>query len=239
MLDAARSEPAPGFDGRSPAPRQGDGDGASPRSIEAMPGEATALDLVLPELRHRFRNIVAVTQSLVNQTLRDDAPIAQVRDTLNQRLAAMATAVDLLLRNEWQPGSLRNTVRDALALQEGYRHRIRCDGPDMSVGSDAVLALTLALHELGTNAIKYGALSSPDGTVELFWKIIDGSPGARLWMQWVERDGPPVRPPASRGFGSRLVSTATGRALGGHAELAYDPQGVTWLLIAPLDRFAA
>lgn len=204
-----------------------------------MLNEAAPIDLVQSELRHRFRNIVAVTQSLVNQTLQDGLSIAQARETLSQRLAAMTVAIDLLLQNEWKAGSLRETVRDALALRDGYHHRIHCDGPDMDVGSSTVLALTLALHELGTNAIKYGALSSSDGIVDLFWKVIDGPPGPRLWMKWVERDGPAVEPPTRRGFGSRLISTATGRALGGESELDYSPHGVTWLLIAPLNRVAA
>lgn len=93
-------------------------------------------------------------------------------------------------------------------------------------------------HELGTNAIKYGALSSPGGVVKLFWKVIDGAPGPRLWLQWIECDGPPVLPPERTGFGSRLISKATARALGGEVELDYTPHGVTWLLVAPLNRIA-
>lgn len=212
---------------------------SSPRSVEAMLAEATPLDdLVQSELRHRFRNIVAVTQSLVNQTLRDDVPIAQARDTLNQRLGAMGKALDLLLRNDWKPGLLSDTVREALALHDGYHNRIHCNGPEVSIGGNAVLALTLAMHELSTNAIKYGALSSPHGTVALSWKMIESKPAPQLWIQWAERDGPPVEQPAHKGFGSRLISGATGRALGGEVELDYAPSGLIWSLIAPLARIA-
>lgn len=213
------------------------GDGGS-RSIEVVAGDVAPLDLVRSELSHRFRNIVTVTQSLVNQTLHDGASVEVARDTLNQRLLAMAAAVDLLLRSEWQPGSLRETVREAVALRDGYGHRIRCDGPDVMLGGKAVMALTLALHELGTNAVKHGALSAPAGSVDLFWKTIDGGAEPRLWIQWVERDGPPVAPPARRGFGSRLISRTTGQALGGEVELDFSPCGVTWLLVAPLGRLA-
>ena len=216
-----------------------DGDGSWPRSIDAMLADATSLDLVHSELRHRFRNVIAVTQSLVGQTLHDGVPIAQARDTLNERLAAMATAVDLLLQNDWKPGSLRETVREALALRNGFHDRIRCDGPEVMIGSNAVMALTLALHELGTNAVKHGALSVSDGTVDVFWKVIDGTPGPRLWMQWAEHGGPPVAAPARKGFGSRLVAKATARALGGQVEHDYCPSGVTWLLVAPIDRIAS
>lgn len=209
------------------------------RSGEAMHAQVIDLDLVHSELRHRFRNIVAVTQSLVNQTLRDGVSIIEARDSLNQRLAAMGGAVDLLLRNDWQPGSLRALIRTTLTYPVDCSARIRCDGPDLQVGSAAVMALTLALHELQTNAIKYGALSSPDGIVELFWKVIDGPEGQRLWMQWAERDGPPVRPPEKQGFGTRLISKATGRVLGGKVELEYTPTGLSWFLVAPIERIAA
>lgn len=200
--------------------------------------EAIDLELVHSELRHRFRNIVAVTQSLVNQTLRDGVSITEARDSLNQRLAAMGGAVDLLLRNDWQPGSLRAMIQTALTYPVDCRDRIRCDGPDLQVGSAAVMALTLALHELQTNAIKYGALSSPDGIVELFWKVMDGPSGQRLWMQWAEHDGPPVQPPEKQGFGTRLISKATGHTLGGEVELEYTPTGLSWFLIAPIERIA-
>ena len=164
--------------------------------------------------------------------------IAEAPESQNKRLTAMGGALDLLLRNDWQPGSLRATIRAGLAHPVDFRERIRCDGPDVEVGSNAVMALTLAFHELQTNAIKYGALSSPDGVVDLFWKIIDGPAGQRLWMQWAEHDGPPVIPPTKQGLGTRLISKATGRALGGEVELEYAPHGLTWFLIAPLARIS-
>jgi two-component sensor histidine kinase len=219
--------------------QKSDGDGRSPSTIEALLADATSLELVESEIRHRFKNIVTVTQSLVNQTLRDGIPTAQARESLNRRLSAMGAAIDLLLKNDWQPGSFRETVGKALALHDGYHDRIHCDGPELMIGSNAVLALTLALHELGTNAIKHGALSEPDGAVNLFWKLIDGPPGPRFWMQWVEHDGPPVTPPSGTGFGSRLIGKATARALGGEADLDFNPGGLNWVLIAPLDRIAA
>lgn len=207
--------------------------------VEVMHAEAIDLDLVQSELRHRFRNIVAITQSLVSQTLREGVSITEARDSLNQRLSAMGGAVDLLLRNDWQPGSLRAMIRTALTYPVDCRGRIRCDGPDLKVGSGAVMALTLALHELQTNTIKYGALSLPNGIVELFWKIIDGPEGKRLWMQWAERDGPAVKLPEKQGFGTRLISKTTGRVLGGEVELEYTPTGLSWILVAPIEQIVA
>lgn len=223
------------FQGRT----EPDGDGRSASTIETLLADATSLDLVQSEVRHRFRNIVSITQSLVNQTLRDGVTMPEARDSLNRRLNAMGTAIDLLLRNDWRPGSFREVVGKALASHDGYHDRIHCDGPELMAGSNAVLALTLALHELGTNAIKHGALSAPTGAVNVFWKVIDGLPGPKLWMQWNEHGGPPVAQPSGSGFGSRLVSKATARALGGEADLDFSPSGLSWTLIAPLDRISA
>jgi len=210
----------------------------APRTVEMMLASAEPRDLVRSEIRHRFRNIVSVTQSLVYQTLRDGVPIATARDILNERLAAMGTAIDLLLQNDWKPAPLRATVREALAHHSACHARIRCDGPDIRIDSNAVLMLTLALHELGTNAIKHGALSVPDGGVDLVWGTLDTPGGAEMWMQWVEHDGPRVTPPERRGFGVHLLTDGTARALGGKVVLDYKPEGVTWRLQAPIDQIA-
>lgn len=196
-------------------------------------------DFVRNEVRHRFHNLVAVVQSLVNQTLRDGATIADARETLNRQLGAMGGALDLLLRTDWRPSPLRGLVDEALGYPLDFRSRVHCDGPDLSVCSHAAVTLTLALHELQTNAIKYGALSSPDGTVELFWKVVDGPAGPRLWMQWAERNGPAVLRPALNGSGTRLIVDATRRSLGGDVAVEYTAGGLVWLLLAPLDRIAA
>lgn len=119
-------------------------DGAEPGlNIAALASEDS--DLVQSELRHRFHNIVAITQSLVNQTLRDDVPVAEARESLSKRLAAMGSAVDLLLQNDWQPSSLHATLSTALTHPVDMRDRIRRDGPDLQVGSSAVMTLTLSL----------------------------------------------------------------------------------------------
>ena len=195
-----------------------------------------SLDLILAELQHRFRNIVSVTQSIVNQTLRDGVSVEHARETLNQRLAAMGTAVDLLAQGKRERGSLGDTIRAALAVHAGLDARIRCEGPNIAIGGHAALTLALALHELGTNAVKYGALSVPHGAVDLLWTLVPDSGDPRLSLSWVERGGPVVTMPTREGFGSKLISKATARALDGHAELRFAPSGVTWLFEAPLSR---
>jgi two-component sensor histidine kinase len=191
------------------------------------------------ELRHRFRNIVAVTQSLVSQTLRPDTPMESARERLTERLAAMGAAVDLLLGAEWKSSPLDAIVRASLAHYADHRERIHCKGPDVMIGSNAVISLTLALHELETNAIKYGALSVPDGRVDLAWSLVGSENEPKLWLQWCEHGGPAVSPPTRQGFGTRLISSAIGRFLSAEVQLEYTPGGVTWIMIAPLSAFSA
>jgi len=195
-------------------------------------------DLLQAELQHRFQNLVAITQSMVLQTLHDGADIAEARSALVTRLAALNAAIEVLLQRSWQPGSIRATLCDGFARHGGFGDRISCAGPDLSIGPNAVTAITLAMHELATNAIKYGALSVVNGSVRLFWKVIDADGQRRLWLQWCELDGPAVKPPTRQGFGTRLICSATARSLGGQAELQFTPEGVTWLLVAPLERLA-
>lgn len=211
-----------------PPPGQAEPDGAG--------SHGPTHELVLSEVRHRFRNIVTVTQALVNQTLRDDVPMAQARELLNQRLVAMGTAVDLLLDSNWQPGPLRAVVHGVLAHQAPYNDRIRCDGPDVPVSSNTVPVLSLVLHELGTNAVKHGALSIPSGRVDLLWEIVAGVSGEQLRMRWSEHGGPAVEPPVRTGFGTRLITKTIASALGGQARLDHHSAGMTWLLVAPLHK---
>lgn len=209
-------------------------------ALEGKPSRQAERDMIVQfELRHRFRNIVAVTQSLVSQTLRPGAALEDARERLTERLAAMGAAVDLLLGAEWEPSPLDAIVRAGLAHYADHRDRIHCKGPDVMIGSNAVISLTLALHELETNAIKYGALSVPDGHVDLAWSLVGSDSEAKLWLQWCERGGPTVRRPERQGFGTRLVSGAIGRLLRAEVQLEYLPSGVTWCLIAPLSVIGA
>ena len=209
-------------------------------ALEGKPCRQAERDTIVQfELRHRFRNIVAVTQSLVSQTLRPGASIEDARDRLTERLAAMGAAVDLLLGAEWERSPLDAIVRASLAHYANHRERIHCNGPDVMIGSNAVISLTLALHELETNAIKYGALSVPDGRVALAWSLVGSEEEPKLWLQWCEHGGPAVSPPTRQGFGTRLISSAIGRFLSAEVQLEYTPDGVTWLMIAPLSAFSA
>jgi two-component sensor histidine kinase len=107
--------------------------------------------------------------------------------------------------------------------------RIRLSGPDVRVSSKAALALSMAFHELGTNALKYGALSAAGGRVDISWRI---DPQDRLALEWRERDGPPVTAPSRRGFGSRLLERGLASELGGEIDMRFEPQGVRCVILA-------
>jgi two-component sensor histidine kinase len=197
---------------------------------------AAAADLALSdealenlELRHRMKNVLSIVQSLVNQTLRADVSIEEARSTLTERLIAMGKAVDLLLENAWQSARIDEIVSRGLTHRARFADRFSMEGPALQVGPGAAMSLSLALHELESNAIKYGALSSASGRVTIAWSV-DGPDGFRF--EWREQGGPPVTPPSRQGFGSKLIGTAVARRVGGHAELAYPPEGLVWILHA-------
>jgi PAS domain S-box-containing protein len=186
------------------------------------------------EMAHRMKNTLAMVQAIVGQTLRRTRNPQDAVHSINQRLAALGHAHTALTRTRWGNASIIEVIEGAIAAHRSEAARVRIDGPKMDLGAKAVLAITLALHELCTNAAKYGALSNEGGTVAIQWSITGGAADARFHLSWVERGGPPVSPPAHKGFGSRLIADSIGADLKGEARLAFDPEGVTWTLEAPL-----
>lgn len=191
------------------------------------PAEFDEAAIPLLELRHRMKNLIAVVQAVANQTLRSGRSIDEARLALDGRLAAMGQAVDMLLGSGWTAGSLRTLIEGAVADDGG---RVRIDGPDLTLGADAVMALTLVFHELESNAIKYGALSDSKGRVEVSWRV----DGERLALTWSEHDGPPCVAPSRQGFGSRMIAKLLGGRFRGSAETEYRPDGLRWSLALPL-----
>jgi two-component sensor histidine kinase len=199
----------------------------------APEGERLDFDSIqLLELRHRIKNLLAVVQAVANQTLRTGRSVEESRKALNGRLGAMGEAVDMLLRTAWSEGGLRELIERALI---GETERVELDGPDLILGPDAVMALSLVFHELESNSMKYGALSSAAGRVAIAWRIEDG----RLSLAWDERDGPPCAPPLRQGFGSRMIAKLVGGRFRGASETEYRPDGLRWTLTAPLSGLAA
>lgn len=182
-------------------------------------------NLLIGELTHRVKNVLATVNAVVRQTLGPAAPNSQ-EAVLQARLDALAKAYDLLTISNWESANLHDLVRKAMSpYPEGS---IKAEGDEVFVNARAVLPLSLVLHELGTNAAKYGALSVDGGQVVLRWSVADSSDaaGAVLNLRWEERGGPPVTVPSRQGFGSRLIKAVTTSELGGDVVADYAHTGL-------------
>lgn len=189
--------------------------------------------LLMQELSHRVKNSLAMVQAIASQTLRSATSLEQAGEIFSGRLAALSRAHDLLVGGNWANANLADIVGSVLGIQ-GEPGRFTIHGPDVVLGPKAALALTLILHELFTNAVKYGALSVPSGRITLTWRVDDIEGERQFRLRWQELDGPPVAPPTRRGFGSRLIER-TFPSVRGRSETAYPPGGVVFTLDAPLD----
>lgn len=196
----------------------------------------THQQLLINELNHRVKNTLAAIQSIVRQTLRPGETPSHVREQLFERLMAMSAAHDVLTRENWSSAGVEEVVRQAvrpfIGDGAGDAPRITFAGPPMRVDPGAALALALALHELGTNAVKYGALSCPPGIVRIGWSRTGPERGR---LTWSEMGGPSVRPPTHKGFGTRLLNGGLASDLGGRPELLFSPEGVEARLVLRLE----
>lgn len=189
--------------------------------------------LLIHELNHRVKNTLATVQSIAAQSLRGSPSAGPVREAFEARLMALSRAHDVLTRESWEGASLREIVEGAVSPFRGPGEaRFRLVGPDLRVAPRTALALAMSLHELGTNAVKYGALSGPEGEVAVEWSIEDGG---SLRLSWRETGGPPVAPPTRRGFGTRLVERQLAAEFGGAVSLEFRPEGVVCAIEAPLE----
>ncbi len=192
------------------------------------------LTLVIEELNHRVKNTLMVVQSLAWQTFRDAALPDGVLTAFNERLAALASAHTTLSRAGWIGTDLAEAVQHSLPVRMNADRRIVLRGPDTIVPANMTVPLIMAVHELATNAIKYGALSSPDGSVLLSWDV--ESPSGRLVITWHERGGPEVEVPGQTGFGTRLITEMVSRQLGGEVQIEYATEGLSCRMAFPLDQ---
>lgn len=186
--------------------------------------------LLIGELNHRVKNSLATVQAIASQSFRHAKDTADFREAFTGRIQALASAHSLLSATTWEPASLRKLVADQLEIGSVGADRMRLDGPDVDLPPELALRFALVLHELVTNAQKYGALAQDGGTVAFSWTCDD----ALLAMEWVEQGGPPVSAPAERGFGSVLIESSLASE-GGSAAVAYLPHGVRWTLSMPVE----
>lgn len=186
--------------------------------------EAEHLQSVLVgELNHRVKNVLATVMAISRQTLgRDDVDKASV-ETFDARLASMARAHDLLIHGKWEEADLMAVISQALSPYP--RERFEISGPAIKLAPRTVVSISLALHELATNAAKYGALSVPEGHVAIIWYSEAGDTD-RLKLRWQETGGPTVKAPTRKGFGSRLIENLLAAELNGKVNISYEPGGL-------------
>jgi PAS domain S-box-containing protein len=181
--------------------------------------------LLVRELNHRTKNLLSVVQSIANQTAASN-PI-DFAERFSQRIQALSANQDLLVRSEWQGVDIEDLVRAQLAhFADLIGERIMIEGPHLSVTPLAAQSIGMALHELATNAGKYGSLSDDHGGVTIDWQLEDG----QFSIGWIEHDGPRVRPPERRGFGSTIISAVAEASVGGEVKLDYASTGIVWRL---------
>ena len=189
-------------------------------------------ELLLAELSHRVKNMLAVVQGMARQTFKHTGSLAEARQTFDGRLMALATAHDLLTRANWKSASLTELVQDALPTRED-RPQVMASGPHVALNARQTLALTMALHELFTNAIKYGALSTETGRVALEWQVSPG-PERRLEIRWRETGGPAPTCPERAGFGTKLIRQVFCHDLAGELSMEFAPDGLACRAAVPL-----
>ena len=184
--------------------------------------------LLIDELNHRVKNTLATVQAIVTQTLKNKNAGSDARETVEARLQSLARSHDLLTREEWDGAFLHEVVGQALHpfVRAGDDGQVRLEGRPVRLRPKVALSLGMTLHELATNASKYGALSVETGRIAISWSTapVNGRPSIEL--SWQESGGPHVLPPVRKGFGSRLIEKGFAHELGGHAQLQFLPEGV-------------
>ncbi len=204
------------------------------RDISAQVRARQQRELLINELNHRVKNTLATVQSVAAQTLKASTVPATVKGSLESRLISMAGAHDVLTQQNWEGADLGNIVEKALSPFMAPGREFDVAGPDIKLLPKSALAVSMAVHELATNAAKYGALSNGSGRISVHWTIVDHN-GERLQIVWTEAGGPKVAAPSSKGFGSRLIERGLAGQLGGEAVIDYREAGVVCRITAPLN----
>jgi|UPI0005D28B5D PAS domain S-box-containing protein len=203
------------------------------RDISAQVRARQQRELLINELNHRVKNTLATVQSVAAQTLKGSTVPTAVKGALESRLLSMAGAHDVLTQQNWEGADLRNIVEKALSPFKASKREFDVDGPDIRLLPKSALAVAMAVHELATNAAKYGALSNGSGRISVNWAVVEHD-ASHLQIVWTETGGPRVAAPRSKGFGSRLIERGLAGQLGGEAVIDYRETGVVCRILAPL-----
>jgi two-component sensor histidine kinase len=202
---------------------------------EASLRKETAKTVALArEVAHRTKNVMAVVAAIARQSIRTSKSPQEFAVIFEGRLGGLARSLDLLVETDWEGVALEALVRHQL-MAFADEHRFSASGPKVLLAPPAVQNIGMALHELATNAVKYGALSAAGGHVAILWRVEDG----RFTLTWTERNGPRTETPQRRGFGRSVIEDLAASSLSGTAQLTFEPEGVTWALEAPLSSLQA
>ena len=198
----------------------------------------TRAQMLADEMSHRIKNPLAMVSAIASQTFRPARPVEEALRTFSARLKSMSLAQDVLVRSNGDGAELHQIISQALApYQQGDSPDcISAAGPEVWLSGTRTTTLTMAMHELATNAVKYGALSVGSGRVVVRWHIEEAAGGKQLLIEWREQGGPPVTPPERRGFGSVLVERGLAAELRGTAEISFQPEGVVCEIRASLEE---
>jgi two-component sensor histidine kinase len=192
--------------------------------------------LLMGEVNHRSKNVLSVVQSIAMLSSKLADPATYASD-LSKRIAGLSACQDLLLHSEWRGVDVAELVRAQLApFHDLFNRRILLTGAVLRLNAEAAQALGMALHELATNAAKYGALSNSDGRVKIEWSVTSTEDESQFQMQWLEEGGPTVVAPTRKGFGQKVIVSMVEGAVKGKVEVEYRETGVCWKLTSPVQN---
>ena len=191
--------------------------------------------LLIRELHHRVKNTLATVQAIMGSTARASSTIEEFQQSFTGRIVALARTHTSLAEDRSQSITVRDLLCSELdPYDDGTEHRLRLEGPPIKLPSTIALPLGMAIHEMTTNAVKYGSLSVLGGSLTVTWVLTGPEDGCELTIEWVERDGPLVHPPTRRGFGSQLLERVLNSQIGARAAIAYDPEGLRAHIVVPI-----
>jgi two-component sensor histidine kinase len=189
-------------------------------------------ELLAREVQHRTKNLFAVVLAIVSTSFAGKRSVKDAEAAVVSRLSSLGKTHFMLVDKDWQGADLAEIVRSEMSL---YRGRVQVEGPSLMLTASAAQGFALALHELATNAAKYGALSNATGRVHISWSKLASNGSSRFRFRWQERGGPPVRPPTQRGFGTVVLEEAMTEHLDAPPRIDFSITGVTYELHGRLD----
>ncbi|MFD1913011.1 chemotaxis protein CheB [Halodurantibacterium flavum] len=206
--------------------------GMNVRDVTSHVDMQADLRRIMRELQHRVKNMLSNVIALVNRARRETGDPKVILETLDQRIRALAHTHNLLTAENWASTAIRDVLTPEL-LQIYGDERVILRGPDLRLNARGTLAVGMAIHELATNAAKYGAFSNSTGRVQVQWSRLDEGDGERLILRWREKDGPRIAPPEREGFGTQLIRSLITGTMGGTMRMEWEPEGLEAVLDLP------